>query len=397
MDSPTAKPSLRSVLWVDADIEHRSPTMRHLLHALPRLRAEGWEIKAWCLRSDASREEVEHTFFPTARWLGPFELLYFTLIVNLYGIWRWLCRKPRPATIIHATCGTYLGADLTSVHFLSCVWAHTQLRIGFSGWRDVARFPLVLLGVCAERLQWWSPALRVALAVSDSVVAEVRSRTRAKVKVETLANSYDETRFNPEVREKQRPAFREKLDLRAQDSVFVFASFGHYKRKGFWLAVSALAAVRSAGCAKNVRLLVLGGTPQAIAILVSHLDPIAPDWKEWITFTGTQTAVENYFAASDALIFPSYFETYGLVALEAAAMGLPVLLTPFHGSEMTLRDGVNGRLLSYDPARMAGQIGEFVADGLPGFQRSVGRGLTKGEYTAALTAVYERMSGGLPD
>ena len=259
------------------------------------------------------------------------------------------------------------------------------------------RFPLVLLGVCAERLQWWSPALRMALAVSDSVAAEVRTRTRAKVKVETLPNSYDETRFNPAVREKQRPIFQEKLGCHAGEIVFVFASFGHYKRKGFWLAVSALAAVRTAGCVKNVRLLVLGGTPQAIAMLESQLDPIAPDWKNWITFSGTQTAVENYFAASDALIFPSYFETYGLVALEAAAMGLPILLTPFHGSEMTLRDGVNGRLLSYDPALMAGQIADFLAHGLPGFQRSVGRGLTKGEYTIALSAVYERMVGGLPD
>ena len=394
MDSQTVKPPPRSVLWVDADIEHRSPTMRHLLHALPRLRAEGWEIKAWCLRSDAPRDEVEHTIFPSARWLGPFELLYFTAIVNLYGFWRWLCRKPRPAAIIHATCGTYLGANLTSVHFLSCVWARTQLRIGFSGWRDVARYPFVLLGACAERLQWWSPALRVALAVSVSVAAEVRSRTRATVKVETLPNSYDETRFNPAVREKQRPAFREKLGFHAGNIVFVFASFGHYKRKGFWLAVSALATVRTAGRATHVKLLVLGGTPQAISMLESQLGAIAPDWKDWITFAGTQTAVENYFAASDALIFPSYFETYGLVALEAAAMGLPILLTPFHGSEMTLRDGVNGRLLSYDPELMARQIGEFLANGLPGFQRSVGRGLTMGEYTDALAAVYERMAAG---
>ena len=37
---------------------------------------------------------------------------------------------------------------------------------------------------------------------------------------------------------------------------------------------------------------------------------------------------------------------------------LGVLLTKFHGSEMTLRDGVNGRLLSYDPEVM---LGKFLA------------------------------------
>lgn len=35
----------RSLLWIDAHLEYRSSTMKHLLYALPRLRAEGLEIK----------------------------------------------------------------------------------------------------------------------------------------------------------------------------------------------------------------------------------------------------------------------------------------------------------------------------------------------------------------
>ncbi len=380
----------RTVLWIDAHLEYRSPTMRHLLYALPRLRAEGWEIKAWCLRSDAPREDVAHTFFRAPRWLGPFELLYFTLAVNLYGLWLWLCRTPRPATIIHATCGTYLGATVTSVHFLNCIWARTQLRIGLSGWRDVVRYPLVLIGVSAERLQWWSPSLRLALAVSDSVADEVRTRACSWVKVETLPNSYDETRFNITVRNRQRTIFRHQLGFGERDIVLVFASYGHYKRKGFWLAVTALSKLRAAGRNKNLHFLVVGGTPEMISTLQSDLESVAPDWSDWMTFVGNQAAVENYFAASDALIFPSYFETYGLVALEAAAMGLPVLLTPFHGSEMTLSDGVNGKLLSYDPEVMSRQIEEFLAEDRNKYRQSVGRGLTKDGYATALVAIYGR-------
>ena len=384
----------RTVLWIDAHLEYRSPTMRHLLHSLPRLRAEGWTVKAWCLRSDAPPSEVEHVFFPAPRWLGPFELLYFTLAVNLYGLWRWLRRRPRPAEIIHATCGTYLAADVTSVHFLNCVWARTQIRLGFSDWREAARYPFVLLGACAERLQWWSPSLRLALAVSDSVTTEVRRRTRAAVRVETMANSYDETRFNPARRETCRPQFRNQLGIHAGDIVFVFASFGHYKRKGFWLALAALSKVREAGRNANVRFLIVGGTPEAVEALQSQIGNIAPDWREWMIFTGSQTAVEDYFAASDALIFPSYFETYALVALEAAAMGLPVLLTPFHGSEMTLHDGENGVLLSYDPEAMSRQIGEYIRQGLPNSKPGPGRGLTRAQYAEALLAVYEGLSDG---
>jgi len=385
-------PPRKSVLWVDAHIEHRSPTMRHLLYALPRLRAEGWEIKAWCLRSDAPRDEVGHTFFRAPRWLGPFELLYFTCIVNLYGLWRWLCRKPRPAAIIHATSGTYLGANLAYVQFLNCVWARTELRLGFSGWRDLARYPFVLAGAFVERLQWWSPSLRLVLAVSDSVAAEVRSRTRASVKVETLPNSYDETRFNPQACIHYRDAMRTTLGYSANDRVFCFVSTGHYRRKGFWLAVEALARARGTAAGKNAKLLVVGGTDAAVSRLRQKASADYPGSQEWIAFVGMQNEVEKYYAASDAFIFPSYFEAFCLAEIEAAACGLPLLLTPHHGSEMILRDGVNGRLLSYDPKVMSEQIGEFLANGLPPFQAGAGRGLTKAEFASALGAVYERLA-----
>ncbi len=383
----------RSILWVDPHLEWRSPTMRHLLHSLPRLRAEGWKVKAWCLRSDAPLDEVEHRFFPAARWLGPFELLYFAIVVNLYGLWLRICGKHRPATIIHATCGTYLGADVTSVHFLNCVWAHTQLQIGFAGWRDVARYPLTLAGAVIERLQWWSPSLRLVLAVSDSVAAEVRARSRANVEVDTLPNAYDETRFHPGVRTTHRDAMRESLGFRAADFVFCFVSAGHYQRKGFWLAVEALAVARASAAGKNARLLVVGGSEAAVAGLRAKATADVPGSAGWLTFTGMRREVEKFYAASDAFIFPSHFEAFCLAEIEAAACGLPLLLTPHHGSEMILRDGENGVRLSFDPKVMGAQITRFLEKGLPPFKPGAGRGLTRGEYAAMLSAVYERLVG----
>ena len=114
-----------------------------------------------------------------------------------------------------------------------------------------------------------------------------------------------------------------------------------------------------------------------------------------MTFAGMQEEVEKYYAAGDAFIFPSYFEAFCLAEIEAAACGLPLLLTPHHGSEMILQDGVNGRLLSFDPKLMGGQIVEFLENGLPNFQPGAGRGLTKNEFAIALGAVYGRMAAGL--
>ena len=60
----SARNTGRSVCWIDAHLNYRSPTMVHLLHALPYLRDAGWEIEAWCLRSDAPRDQVRHVFLP---------------------------------------------------------------------------------------------------------------------------------------------------------------------------------------------------------------------------------------------------------------------------------------------------------------------------------------------
>ena len=55
----------------------------------------------------------------------------------------------------------------------------------------------------------------------------------------------------------------------------------------------------------------------------------------------------NAYRAADAFIFPSTTETFGLVALEAMACGLPVIAARSGGVLDTVVDGVNG--FFYDP------------------------------------------------
>ncbi|RMF83414.1 MAG: glycosyltransferase, partial [Nitrospinota bacterium] len=67
---------------------------------------------------------------------------------------------------------------------------------------------------------------------------------------------------------------------------------------------------------------------------------------EKVVFTGVQKAVEWFYAASDVLVFPSFYEASSLVLIEAMASGLPVIASRTGGAEDFIRDGRNGFLLS---------------------------------------------------
>ncbi len=381
----------KTILWIDPFITHSDPSTRHLLHALPRLQAAGWSVSVWCLRSDAPRDTVRHTFIPAPPLPGSLLMIYFAAVMTLCALWRWIRRMPPPADVVQSTCGMYWGAPVAMVQFVNCVWLRRQLALGFSSAREFLQFWLHVCGAFFERLHWRGPALRVALPVSDSIGEEVRRRTRASVQIETLPNSYDETRFNPAVRGQWRAVMRGELGFADSDVVFAFASLGHHKRKGFWLAVEALAQLRSDPKMRHAKFLVIGGRPETLAALQRKLDKCAPDWREWIVLTGHQTGVEKHLSAADAFLYPSYFEAFCLAEIEAAALGVPLLLTRHHGSEMILEDGVNGLWLEFDASAITETLRHFMAMPPGTFRRSVGRALDRTQYSEHLLGIYERI------
>ncbi|HEY5813581.1 MAG TPA: glycosyltransferase family 4 protein, partial [Chthoniobacterales bacterium] len=224
------------------------------------------------------------------------------------------------------------------------------------------------------------------------IAGELRPLLHGEAKIEVLPNSYDETRFNPEVRLRWRDAMRAELGYLPEHFVFVFTSQGHHRRKGFWLAVEALNHVRQTH--RHIRFLVVGGSPERLAELRQKLTVVAPDWQNWIHLAGSQPEPEKYLAASDAFLFPSYFEAFCLAEIEAGACGLPLLLTPHHGSEMILQDGVNGVKLSFDPEIMSGQISSFIAKVGTVCELSAGRGASRIDYASRLAGEYSAVLAG---
>jgi glycosyltransferase involved in cell wall biosynthesis/ribosomal protein S18 acetylase RimI-like enzyme len=82
-----------------------------------------------------------------------------------------------------------------------------------------------------------------------------------------------------------------------------------------------------------------------------------------VRFLGMRTDVEDLYSAMDLFVLPSHREGFPRAAMEAAAMGLPVVATDIRGCRQVVEDGVNGLLVPVlDPIALAGAILELGSD-----------------------------------
>lgn len=84
-----------------------------------------------------------------------------------------------------------------------------------------------------------------------------------------------------------------------------------------------------------------------------------------VTFLGAkdQDILPAYYAAAEMVIMPSHYESFGMVALEAMAMGTPVIASEVGGLAYLVRDGHNGRHVpSRNPEALAACILELLTD-----------------------------------
>ncbi len=84
-----------------------------------------------------------------------------------------------------------------------------------------------------------------------------------------------------------------------------------------------------------------------------------------VSFLGPQPQprLRLFYSAADITVMPSYYESFGMVALEAMACGSPVIASGVGGLTTTVRDGVTGYLVADGDARaLADRIAEVLAD-----------------------------------
>jgi len=104
----------------------------------------------------------------------------------------------------------------------------------------------------------------------------------------------------------------------------------------------------------STRLLVVGEGPSRPA-LEAQCERLGISAS--VTFLGYVSDVATAYAAMDVLVLPSQHEGFGIVLIEAMAMGVPVVATRVRGIEEVVDDGDTGLLVPYDnPQELASNI-----------------------------------------
>ena len=134
--------------------------------------------------------------------------------------------------------------------------------------------------------------------------------------------------------------------------------------KGVDVAVRALAGLRR----PDALLLVVGGASgldggAEVARVMNLIDELGV--RDQVRFVEPQPhhILSTYYRAADIVVVPSRSESFGLVALEAAACGVPVVASAVGGLLTLVDDGLTGFLVSgRDPSMFADRIRRILDD-----------------------------------
>jgi D-inositol-3-phosphate glycosyltransferase len=162
--------------------------------------------------------------------------------------------------------------------------------------------------------------------------------------------------------------------------------------KGLGIAVDALAQLART----DATLLVVGGPsgadgPAELARVRAQID--AHGLADRVRFVPPQPhhRLSTYYRAADVVVVPSRSESFGLVALEAAACGTPVVGAAVGGLRTLVDHGRTGFLVEErDPAAYAGFVDEILVSSSLATQLGAAASARAGRYTWSTAAARLR-------
>lgn len=143
--------------------------------------------------------------------------------------------------------------------------------------------------------------------------------------------------------------------------------------KGIDTLIEAIVLLRDQGEFERYPfcLAVIGGDPEinqdSMSTEMARLQELRAKFglTSLITFLGKrdQDTLPYYYSAAEAVVVPSQYESFGMVALEAMACGTPVVASQVGGLAFLVQDGVTGYTVpTSDPHALADRLLSLIKD-----------------------------------
>ena len=256
--------------------------------------------------------------------------------------------------VLHTTGAIIANrADLSSVHY--CHRAAREVLTASRASRPTLSYRLnarvsATLSRAGERWCYRPARTRLLCAVSSGLASELRAAfPRMLALVRVVPNGVDTNEFRPD--RNARAVVRQHLGVNETALVALFVG-GDWDRKGLAYALDALPL------APGWHLVVAGdGDADALRCRAS-----AGGVADRLHLCGPVAHTPPLYAAADVFLLPTAYETFSLVTYEAAASGLPILVTRVSGVEDLLDDGSNGWFIERDPGHIAGRLRALSED-----------------------------------
>ncbi len=241
--------------------------------------------------------------------------------------------------------------------------------------------------VCkVERNLFEHPRLRAVICNSRMVQADVTRHFRvASDRLHVIYNGVDLEHFHPRHRAALRAQARRDLGCSERDILFAFVGSG-FERKGLACAIDALARA-----ADGRMRLAVAGTDRDSARFAARAR--AAGLGDRVRLLGGVDDVRPIYAAADCFILPTLYDPFPNAALEALAMGVPVIVSNRCGAAELVRPQENGWVCeAQDSAGLAALLANAAAsardDKMLAAARASAEGFGIDEMARKLTALY---------
>ena len=143
--------------------------------------------------------------------------------------------------------------------------------------------------------------------------------------------------------------------------------------KGLDVLIEALGSMQKKDVLKEnpFCLVIIGGDPdestEQANIEMNRIKTLSEQYglKDMVTFLGkrSQDSLPYYYSAAEAVVVPSQYESFGMVALEAMACGKPVVASHIGGLAYLVQDGITGYTVPVDdPEALASRLTLLIQD-----------------------------------